>query len=423
MFPKILNTLFARIIAAVASLLIAVLISQFLGAEGKGEQSLIITTIAMIMLATNLLAGAALVYLAPRYELKSLVMPALLWSVLSGGVAYIFLRMFPVVDPVFTLDVAILSVMCAAAGIMTNFLIGRERIASANLSAVLQPVLTLAYLAFRFFLSGEIQIQDYVGALYIAYGISALSGSLLLLPEWRNSHRAEQASFILIVRLMWHYGVLNQLSHIFQLLSFRMGYYFLDYFSGTASVGLYSNSVAIMESVWLLSKSIAVVQYARISNSDDTKYKQELTLELTRGVLVLTLLALIVLCALPSSVWVLVFGAEFSGLQPLMWTLAPGTLFFSIALLFGHYFSGNGRYQINTFASLAGLIFAFLFSVILIPWIGAPGAGLASSASYIVTALWSFYFFRKDSGAGWRQLIAGKKDWARLIQLYKEYRA
>lgn len=422
MFRKILNTLMTRAIAAVASLLIAVIISQLLGAEGKGEQSLIITTIAMIMLGANLLAGAALVYLSARYPLKALLWPSAIWSLLTGLVAFAVLYLFPVVDVSFVDDVAILSVLCAFAGITANFLIGRERIPSANLVSVLQPLIILFSLGVAWYSSGGISLETYVNALYFAYSISALTGMLLLIPEWNRSIGSGGYSTAGLLKQMWHYGFLNQLSHIFQLLSFRMGYYFLDYFSGAASVGLYSNAVAMMESVWLLSKSIAVVQYGRISNSEDDTYTQRLTLELSRGVLAITLLAVAVLCLIPAELWVIVFGPEFNGLPPVMLWLAPGILFFSLALILGHYFSGNGRYQANTFASLAGLIVALAASVILIPLFGVNGAAAASSASYLVTAIWSYRIFSMDSGSSLKELIAGKKDVQRVFRLFRERR-
>ncbi|MDK0758192.1 hypothetical protein P7B00_16455, partial [Clostridium perfringens] len=95
-----------------------------------------------------LLSGAALVYLAPRYPLLKLLLPSFLWSIVTGAVAYAVLQLFPIVPPEFTDDVAMLSVLCAFAGIAVNFLVGREHIPAANISSLLQPVLTLAFLVY-----------------------------------------------------------------------------------------------------------------------------------------------------------------------------------------------------------------------------------------------------------------------------------
>jgi hypothetical protein len=405
--------------AAVASLGIAIVLSQQLGAGGKGEQSLIITTIAMMMLAANLLAGAALVYLAPRFPLLRLLLPSAVWSLLTGLAAWVFLQLVPLVPAVWAADVALLTALCALAGIFSNFLIGRERVPAANLTSLLQPLLVLAWLGITWALKAELSIRDYVHGLYLAYGISALSGIIFLKKEWRKPVECADITYRHIIRQMLEYGAMNQMAHIFQLLSLRMGFYFLDHFSGTASLGQYSNAVAIMESVWLLSKSIAVVQYARISNSNDQEYTRRLSLELTRGTLALTALAVLVIALMPSSLWVYVFGAEFGGLQPMMWALAPGTLCYVLVLLLGHHFSGNGQYHFNTRASLAGLPVALAASLTFIPWWGAVGAALASGMSYAVTAAVAFYYFRRGYETSWTLLIPGGRDIRRFLFLLK----
>ncbi len=68
MLGKILNTFGTRLISAILNLLIAVVISRFLGPEGKGEQGLIIATIAYVLVFANLMGGGAIVYLTPRFH-------------------------------------------------------------------------------------------------------------------------------------------------------------------------------------------------------------------------------------------------------------------------------------------------------------------------------------------------------------------
>ena len=72
MLSKILNTFGAKTAGAVINLLIAIILSQFLGPEGKGQQGLIITTIAFILVFANLVGGGTLVYLVPRYKISEL---------------------------------------------------------------------------------------------------------------------------------------------------------------------------------------------------------------------------------------------------------------------------------------------------------------------------------------------------------------
>ena len=57
MLKQIINTFFIRILTGVVNLVIAVIISNLLGAEGKGIQGLVITTISLIIVFTGIIGS------------------------------------------------------------------------------------------------------------------------------------------------------------------------------------------------------------------------------------------------------------------------------------------------------------------------------------------------------------------------------
>ena len=66
MVKKIASTFIIKVIIAVLNLAIVIVLSRFIGAAGKGEASLIVTTIAMILIFCNMIGGSSLVYFVPR---------------------------------------------------------------------------------------------------------------------------------------------------------------------------------------------------------------------------------------------------------------------------------------------------------------------------------------------------------------------
>jgi len=80
---KVIYTFGTKIASALINLGIAVIISQFLGASGKGEQGIVITTVTLILIFSNIIGGASLVYLVPRYQIKILLVYSYLWSILT----------------------------------------------------------------------------------------------------------------------------------------------------------------------------------------------------------------------------------------------------------------------------------------------------------------------------------------------------
>lgn len=160
----------------------------------------------------------------------------------------------------------------------------------------------------------------------------------------------------------------------------------------------------------MVGRSINLVQYARIANSDNKEYAQQLTVLLTKATLLISMALLVVMVLLPPSFYVFIFGDGFSDVAKVIRSLAPGILFFNIALIVEHYFSGTGKYHINTIASLVGLVVAVIFFSILIPAYGMIGAGLATSISYFTTAVFVIVYFIKESKMKWWALFPMKSD-------------
>ena len=93
MLKKIIQTFGIRAFSAFVNLLIAVVLSRYLGPDGKGNQNIIITTISIILIFANLVGGATLVYLVPRYKAYLLLIPSYAWSVLMGVFSYLILTL------------------------------------------------------------------------------------------------------------------------------------------------------------------------------------------------------------------------------------------------------------------------------------------------------------------------------------------
>lgn len=414
MFGKILNTFGARALSAVINLLIAIILSQYLGPAGKGIQSLIITTITFVLVFANLVGGATLVYLVPRHAPSLLILPSYLWTILVSMVSYFVLLLFPVVEEAFILHICVLSTLNSFVAINTSILIGREKISTSNLISLIQPFILIISLLIFFTIKDEPGILDYIYSLYFSFGLSVLVSfayynkycgriSLHSLKEYRQ-----------IAIEMARYGILNQVAHITQMLSFRLSYYVLDHYHGEAAVGVYSNGISLAESIWLIAKSISMVQYARIANINDRIEAAKLTVRLIKFSLAASLIILIPLMLLPSSFYVFIFGDGFSGTRTVIWTLSVGVLVYNFSILTGHYFSGTGRYQVNAIASSLGLVASVILYFTLIPKFSLAGAGWATSISYLITTIILMTLFNKENKYWYKDLMPSRGDIAQI---------
>jgi len=397
LFLKIFKTFGVRLSSAIISLLIAVVISQYLGAGGKGEQGIIITTIALILIFANIVGGASLVYLTPKIPLKKLILPSYVWSFFISALFVIVLFLFPLIELKYVWHVALLTLLNSFTSVNTSVLLGKENIRAVNVINFSQVALTISALLVFFVSDVAKNIYGYIYSLYIAYGITLVMSTFFLNPYSSKMVDDNQLTYAEAIKMLFRYGFMNQLAHITQLLSFRVSYYFLESYQGYDAVGIYSNGVSITESVWMISGSVALVQYSKISNTCDKKFNQHLSAELLRISLLLSFIVLIPLVLLPGSFYAFIFGKDFGDINRIMWLLAPGVLAFVNALILGHYFSGTGKYQINSIGSAIGLVVTLALSLVLIPRMGYLGAALTASLSYFSTTVFVTLCFCRES--------------------------
>ena len=398
MVSKILGNFGVRLISAIFNLLIAILVSRYVGAAGKGEQSIVLAMVAIITIFDNMVGGASIVYLASRLNRKNLFLASYLWTILVSVMTYFVLIFVPLVHERYILSVVVLSGISSFVSIHSSILLGKEKLKQFNLLSFLVPGLTLLTLFLQFFFAWNLTPEAYVLALFVAYGCTFLTSILFVRNEWRPEESISNAGLMEAFKSLLFYGFQNQLAHVFQLLSFRLSYFFLERYCGDAEVGIYSNAVSVIESVWMISTSISLWQYARIANSTDVSYTKRITEQLTKYGLLTAFLALVVLLMIPDAFFTWLFGKEFHQLNQLMLLLAPGIWVFNYALIIGHYFSGHGRYLVNAVASGVGLIVPFATAYYFIPSYKIFGAAMAASSSYFVTSFIVIVYFYRDGG-------------------------
>ena len=421
MFKKILNTFGTKILAAALNFLIAIIISQTLGDTGKGTQALLLATISFILIFSDIICGASIIYLAPRHSFKKIFVASTVWAALVAVIMGFAIGLFyRDLESDLVAHVAILSFISSLSSINFRFLVGKEEIKKANYNTLLQPVLMVLTLVIYYLGLKKTDIYGYVIALYAAYGGTFLLGVWMLRDEYANMCHDKDREYGPVLKDLFKYGFLNQTGHFVQFFNLRLSYYLLDRFIDKGSVGVFSNAVSLAESIWIISSSIALVQYARISNADDRAYAQKLTLDLSKICFAISALAVIVLALLPPQVYIFVFGPEFGAMTDIIRILAPGVLFYCIFLILGHYYSGTGRYQMNTFAALCGLAVTCVLGFTLIPKYGVTGAAITSAVSYTVNAIFLFVFFNKESHFKGSDFILRKSEVQNYIAELKQ---
>ncbi len=390
---QILVTFFSRFGSAAAGFVIAILLSQFLGAEGKGQASLLILNISFINLLTNVMGGSAVVFLAPRYPSFTLLAISYIWVPLS---ALFLWGLYTISGYTFTSlnhHTFILAILLGFFQTNTNLLLGKKQTHTFNILSLAQVLLTLTYLLIALYSSFATKnYHQYVYALYCGYGLSFLA-SLYYANKEITDYRISNTKEV-INKFIKHGGYL-QLANLGQLLIYRASFYIIGYYHQLPPLGIYSNAIAIAESIWIVSRSISTIQYAEVANETNMGVSMQKTSKLRWiNIAIATGLTLIV-CLLPDSLYTLLFGKEFKGLQEIIWWLAPGIVAFSYYTITTHFFAGIGKNHYNTIISFSGFGLTVVVGMALIPAYSSVGAAITASIVYMLNTLQAEYYYRK----------------------------
>lgn len=416
MFKKIAGTIVTRFLTAIITLAVVILNTNCLGAEKVGVISLLVLAAAIIQMVHGFLGGASLVYFVPRAPLMRLFLPSVIWAVITSAGMSLLLDLFGMIPEGYLFLMMGLSLVQSLSTITSMILLGQERIRANNLITLAQFIFLAIFITGIYFLAGTREVEVYVYGLIFSYLLAFVLGFLMILPRFRTTAPGTTPN---LLRSVATYGAAAQTANFIQLLNYRLSYYFVKGYSGLTSLGIFSTGTQISEGLWIIPRSISLVQFTRISNSEDRQEAVNLTLILTKVSLLITAFLMVILLVLPSSFFTFIFGPEFADIRIVLMTLAIGIVMFSLSVSISPYFSGTGRPHVNTLTSAIGLLLTLAGGLTLIPRLGLAGAGLTSSISYTISALFQLAVFKKKEKLPLKRFLLTRDDLQFLLHVIR----
>jgi O-antigen/teichoic acid export membrane protein len=415
MLRTILGTFSSRVIMAIINFGLVIATARLFGAEGRGIIALFITNLAVTGMICKLVGGTALIYLTSRISVFQIAIPSYIWVVLASiGMNYLFVSTSQIPDGL-AKHLLALAIIDNLSIVNKSILGGKEKIKIVNILAVCQSLILILSFGIMLHLFSPENVHTYIISLYFPYLFGFCASFIVVWPYIRHNATFENftKSFISLIK----YSVKAQSANIVQFLNYRLSYYFLNSYLTISSIGIFSIGMTLSESIWLFATSIATIQYIRIANTTDLNYANKISILLAKLSFVFSASALIVLLLIPSFVYVFLFGSDFSDIKAVIAALALGILVVSLSNIFSHYFMGLGKYEVELYATLAGLVVTIIACFALIPALGIIGAAISASLSYLTSFTFLLYRFRKATAFKLAMLIPNKGD----ILLIKAY--
>ena len=412
MIKKVLGTAGSRVLVSVLSLLLVLIYGRTLGPEGAGTIGLVVLGITIVLLMSNFVSGGALVYLTPREKTFLLFVPAYFWALFSSILVSYALDRFGLLPEGMLYHVLFLSLIFSWHTANLNILLGKERIAAFNVASVFQVVVLFCAFLYFIFIKEEISVMSYVYALYLSYTAAFLMSLIMILKELKYADLSEMGDVILRI---FRYGSFVQFANTLQLLNYRLGYYIIESYLGKARLGVFQIGNQLSEGLWIAGKSLALVQYSRISNEPDPVYAKNLSVRFLKLTVLITVSMLAIFWILPESFYLWILTDKYEGIKNVIWSLSPGIIAISANVILSHFFSGTGRHHHNAISSGIGVVFTLTFGFILIPKIGILGAGITASVSYMMTLVYQLIMFYRITKLTVRELFVTRADFDFLL--------
>ncbi|MDR3047998.1 MAG: oligosaccharide flippase family protein [Bacteroidales bacterium] len=418
MVDKILGTFFSRIFVSIVMFCIVVINTNTFGAEGTGTIALVVLAMTILQLFSNFVGGGAIVYFVPRYSFSQIVLLTYVWSLLSNTLGFLLLYFLHLIPQGFETILVALSFTNSIYYINNSLIQGKEKIKLYNKIQILQAVVLIVLFSVFIFIGNffnfNLDVLYYLLALLISYVIPVIISLSFVI---KNMDILKKEGLQTLIKEAFQFGFWIQIANLAQQLNYRISYYFIEYYTGRKPLGIFELGTKLSEVVWIFPKSVALVQYARLSNCEDTQYAARITTSILKIVFCFTLLAVLILLLIPSHAIGWVFGADFIESKNIIYSLAPGIVFLSCLTIFSHHFSGFGKYWINAISSVIGLIVTLVLSLILLPPTVAQGymktlqmAGIITSVSYFSSLIFSFILFLKQPDTSFKMLFIYKTD-------------
>ncbi len=416
MIKKILFSFLSRLSAAGISFVLLLVTARFMGPEVRGQISFFVLALALIQVINEIACGPASVYVIPRSYLPQLSRLVYSWilicTLLCGGVLFLF-RLIP---PDQFIHLLLLSLIICTTSFHQQVLLAAEKITHYNILLLIPPVLLFFSLLVEIFYFQQKDFHTYIFCVYLSQLPAFVCGLLFLIPQYRTAKGKYEPAH---ARLLIKNGLFNQLANIAHLLSNRVSFYLIGL---TALVGIYSTGVSVIESVWMISSSISTVLIGRVANEEDQGQSRDIILRAARLSTLLSLCGILLLYALPVSLYTKILGASYVQIKELIYLLGPGVLCISFSSILGPYFTGTGRNFTITLANFTGLIVIFIGAVLLIPDYGLKGAAVATSISYFCSSVFLLLAFRHGTSLHLKDFFPGKAEIIFIWKQLKHYR-
>lgn len=419
-------TFSTQLITVILGVITSIILARTLGPANFGIYSIITLTITVLGTFGSLGIAISNTYYGVKKEYKwndiasnSFIAAFILGIILIISFLLVFFFYPSFLKNIDTTLIIIATITTPFTLLMPYFqyiLLGQNRIKEFNFTNIIQSVLYISLVIVILFFNNS--LQGVLSSWTVSFVIAAIIPVIFVY----KSNPFKLHFNIDIFKKTTIFGLKGYLGNVIQFFNYRIDIFLISMIlSNYASVGYYSISVALAESLWYLPSVVGTLVFARTPGLTDED-KNRSTPIICRNTFFITLILSIILFITANYIILILYGPTYLPAVKPLWVLLPGVIALSVCKVLSNEIAGRGKPMINTYAAIISLAVNIPLNLLFIPQLGIIGSALASSIAYFVSAIIVLISFLKISGNSISDtLIIKKEDIEVLKGLLLEY--
>jgi O-antigen/teichoic acid export membrane protein len=333
-----------------------VLYSRYLGPEGRGQLSIYLLYLQVVLMINEMFVGSAQANWFSQYGLKQFIPRIIMVSLLITVSAFCLgVFLLPKHSILILRYLLFWGWVLIIQNVVANFWQSQGWVIKKNQILLLFEVLKA--IALLSLILGIGSAADSIVSLLRVLVIAGAFWSIMFLSKmfrvgaFKGTEVQDSD-----IKHTWGEGIWAQLGQFVLFLIYRLPLYLVFEWLGDAPAGVLSNALLVIDSLWIFANSLGGVLHARIINSENDSWnKRQLNRFVSWSFIGTALLGLLA-CLIPGLFYERIFGPGFGDIAAYVRCMMPGYLALGFFACMGNFLHAKNEFKLLLKNHVLGLI-------------------------------------------------------------------
>jgi O-antigen/teichoic acid export membrane protein len=416
------TSIIGRGIYFLSVLLLNILVARHFEADGSGQIYYVTNIFAFAMMLVSLCLETPMGYYLSQKKLSEtqLTVLALGWTILVMIPAYFVIKAFSGTEgiPFAQTSFEFSANVFLAGNLLITFFVAmfyaKLDFIVPNLLASGVNLVLILLVPNKWFVGQQLVTDDQYITIYfcgfLLQGFLLSAFFIFKYVKWKEFRLIP----VPLVKSLFSFALVAVLTNSMTFLMYRIDYWFVNKYCSAADLGNYIQACKLAQLFFIIPSILAGVVFPMTASGRREEMNEKMQL-LSRGLILMYLIACTGLAAVGYWLFPFVFGETFNNMYQPFVLLIPAVLSYSVIHLLAAYYSGKKVLRVNLLGNVMALSIIIVGDLLVIPRFGITGAALVSSIGYICYMSFMLLAHRREYKTRFADFLIVRKKDAQLI--------